>query len=540
MKKSNKVTLICTESFCSQGPRILSSCLKKAGFSSNLIFLSNFESRLSEHTLNQVDELCRGSLFVGVSCMCISEALAVQVMRYLKDRKYIVVLGGIHATLNPEKMSEFADYLCIGEGEEAIVELALNLYANKMGSKILNILKTGDDTRKVPNLRPLIPNLDSLPYPDYDLSSQFVLIRGRIKKARPEMFSLGEHNIASRVLAGFSDFVLCQTVRGCPYDCVFCCNHDLKRLYSGKGSYIRKRSPENAILQVYMFKKKVVVPEIVWFIDDDFFLRSKDELISMMNFYKRKIGIPFMCYLTPMTFDKKKFEVLLDGGMYMVEIGLQTGSREFSARIYNRKCSPNRIFKMSSILSRYSSRMFPPIYQVMYMNPLEHASDTLRTIELIQRLTPPFYLMPLGINFFPGNAMYKIARKKIGGQYNLNDFYKLSYRDYYGHIKLMKERRSLHMLVHLMGGINKKHMCGKLPRFLVKRLASLAAKEKDGPLFALLNIYSFLYPSNIIWRVNRKYQGLYLELLLSCLRMRCKLRKLRRRIILNTSRRIFH
>ena len=133
-----------------------------------------------------------------------------------QDLGLLTAIGGIHATLAPEETiaEPCFDILCRGEGEGAIVELADALSRGADFSGIENLwVKRGGDVIRNP-VRPLVEDLDSLPFADREGFSF-----ERILEAQEGKCSL---------LIG----------RGCPYGCTYCANEGLRALYQGKGRYV--------------------------------------------------------------------------------------------------------------------------------------------------------------------------------------------------------------------------------------------------------------------------------------------------------------
>lgn len=111
-----------------------------------------------------------------------------------KKFKVFSIFGGPHPTFYPETIyKNGVDAVCLGEGEGAILELVENLAKKKSINKIRNLwIKDGNQIIKNP-IRPLVENLDILPFPDreiiYNSSPEF-------KKYKSKFFFSG---------------------RGCPY-----------------------------------------------------------------------------------------------------------------------------------------------------------------------------------------------------------------------------------------------------------------------------------------------------------------------------------
>lgn len=517
--RKNKIILISTESPALNGLRIISSLLKKNSFSVRLITLSTFSDTLSKSILRQVLALSKDSLLVGVSCMANTSKKILQLIQYLK--KYLpntlIVWGGIHATLNPEDCIRYADIVCIGEGEQAILELACAIRENRNITEIENLwIKKGCSVYKN-KVRSLINNLNSLPFPDYNFEDQYILINNKIKKNEEEHMAYGSHNASNLLLIVAESFITCHTVRGCLYNCDFCCNHDLKMLYEDENEFIRKKDIHNIIYELVGLKKKFKSLKFVWFTDDDFFIRSYEELSRFSKLYKEKINLPFMCYVNPLTFNEDKLKVLLDAGLYILEMGIQSGSPDFSKKMYNRKCETSLILNIAQILKKYETKMFPIVYQMMYMNPFEKEEDVLKSIELLRTLPKPFFLKPFCAVFFPGSFMYKKAVKFLRPDIKINEIYTHNYMDYFSHAKLkQKNNLYLNLIIRYMEGLNTKSRAGKLPKplfrlLMYKKVRGLCKKSH------FLNSIMLYFPTkeNILWMLPSKYKDKYLNMMVT-------------------------
>ena len=122
-----KVTLISPYlDIKSFGLRTLSACLKKEGHDVQLIFLPRpFTERYEDKTLNEVVKISSGAALIGISLMTNFFDNAVQISQILRKSLDIPILwGGIHPTIRPQECLNYADLVCIGEGEEAVTELA--------------------------------------------------------------------------------------------------------------------------------------------------------------------------------------------------------------------------------------------------------------------------------------------------------------------------------------------------------------------------------------------------------------------------------
>jgi len=147
-----------------------------------------------------------------------------------KNSNAKIIWGGVHPTIDPEQCIEEADIVCVGEGEGAIIDLVKRMRDGKDYSDIQNLwVKNNTGITKNPG-RPLIQDLDALPFPSYCNDSYIFINDDKIDKV--------DRAIEDRLL-------WIQGSRGCPFVCSFCVNSVTQPLFKDKGKYRRVRSPEN-------------------------------------------------------------------------------------------------------------------------------------------------------------------------------------------------------------------------------------------------------------------------------------------------------
>ncbi len=150
---------------------LISAILKKAGHETLLFKPEVF----SETTfLTKVDEF--NPNLVGFSVTTHQYKYARDYATALKRYKNIpTVFGGFHPTLAPESVivDPATDIVCRGEGEFAMLELIEAIEKQKDYRKIPNLWVKKQNGEIIKNqLRPLIENLDSLPFPDREFINQ--------------------------------------------------------------------------------------------------------------------------------------------------------------------------------------------------------------------------------------------------------------------------------------------------------------------------------------------------------------------------------
>jgi radical SAM superfamily enzyme YgiQ (UPF0313 family) len=80
-------------------------------------------------------------------------------------------MGGVHPSTLPDKIMEdgLFDYLCIGEGDYAFVDLLNAIEQDGDTTTIANIHAKIDGKLFKNDTRPLVEDLDTLPIPDKSL-----------------------------------------------------------------------------------------------------------------------------------------------------------------------------------------------------------------------------------------------------------------------------------------------------------------------------------------------------------------------------------
>jgi len=208
-----------------------------------------------------------------------------------------IVFGGIHPTSVPERVIEesFVDYICIGEGDIALIELAEAIRDKKPTTHILNVWSKVNGSVIKNKIRPLISNLDTLPFPDKDIYYQTYPV--------------------------FRDGYLASTSRGCPFECSYCCNNVYHSLYKDSGKVIRRRSIDNVIEELELVKNKYK-PAFIHFVDDVFNFDT-DWLSAFLTKYEKKVRLPFSCYVYPDLIDDAVAKRLKETGCFKIQMGLQ-------------------------------------------------------------------------------------------------------------------------------------------------------------------------------------------------------------------------
>lgn len=157
---------------------------------------------------------------------------AYALMREMKARhpSLLVVAGGAHVSAVPEEVLRHghADLCVVGEGEATFLEIIRNVdQIRRQRSGIRGIAYLDDGVFHRTGARPLIENLDEIPFPARDLIDPGDFVGLSHRRARPN-----------------TEMII---TRGCPYRCVFCANPVFR---VENGPLYRERSPESIALEI--------------------------------------------------------------------------------------------------------------------------------------------------------------------------------------------------------------------------------------------------------------------------------------------------
>ncbi len=304
---------------------------------------------------------------IAVSAMTGEHNYYLSLLAHLKKHlDFFSLMGGPHATFSPEVvMNGCLDAACVGEGEDAMLDL-------------VEALERGSSPRSIPNLafreggalhvnppRPLVDDLDRIPFPDRDL----IYSRDRLLKR-------------DRIKTFF-------TIRGCPYHCAYCFNERFNEMYRGKGRVVRTRSVDNFIAEVNEVRRRYPT-ELLSIYDDNFLLHDVPWLEELAEKLPSRVGLPFIVNFIPTLVTEEKIRLLKKAGVSYIEMALETADDEINRDILKRAPLRKDIEEAARILHKFKIR-----FQVdcLIGLPVEDPiGNALRTMDFEISLRPTFAL----------------------------------------------------------------------------------------------------------------------------------------------------
>ena len=242
----------------------------------------------------------------------------INFMELIKNKKIKCLVGGVFPSSAPERVIklDFVDYVCRGEGEGALVDLANALEEGKDTSKIANlwVKKNGKIIAKNPIRSAL--DVNTLPVQDLSIFEDITLHRpmmGKIYRMAPV-----------------------ETQRGCPYACRFCNSPEKNEFYEAQeaGRFFRKRTMKH----LYTELKEIVSSygiEYVFFITDTFLAMSEKEFDEFCEMYS-EFNLPFFMNTRPETVTARRAKKLKEVNCHRVNVGVEHGNYKFRVEVVGR------------------------------------------------------------------------------------------------------------------------------------------------------------------------------------------------------------
>ncbi len=360
----------------------MSACLKKAGFDVSLLLISD-ESIPADQFLESVVQANADML--AYSSITTQYPAIKRFSEMTKRLNIFTVYGGIHPTICPDAVNtDGIDAICRGEGDEAFVEFAAAFRDGKDITSVRNFwVKKNGRVHENP-LRPLLADLDELPFPDFDLFhyeklDEYVYLK--------------------------SAFVMCS--RGCPFNCSYCCNHQLRQLYPNRKDYLRYRSVESVISEIEFLLSKYPGIEKVRF-GGDTLAHDKEWFRELMEQYKKRINLPFSTNDRVNNITEETVALYKDAGCFYIDLGIENGNDYIRNELFNRHITKEEMIGAFQLLRKGGIKT--GAFNIIG-SPEETISTILETIKLNAVCKPTSciksYLFP-----FPASKMRSICDER--------------------------------------------------------------------------------------------------------------------------------
>jgi len=275
---------------------------------------------------------------IAVSCTETTFLRGMKIIDETRDLGIKNLFGGVFPTFAPDLVMTYSnvDMICVGEGENAMIDLANTISNKDTPSNLTNlwIRQKDGSIQKNSISRPV--SIDEIPaITDIELFGEERFYRpmgGKIRRLLPV-----------------------ETHRGCPFTCSFCNSPGQNRLYGDgdfvKGlSFFRKKDMNLVKTEIENHIKKYNV-EYIYFWADTFLAWDQNEFDQFIEMYS-KIKLPFWCQTRIETIDQGKFEQLKEVGLDRVTFGLEHGNAKFRAEVVKREYTNDSAIRKIKIVEK--------------------------------------------------------------------------------------------------------------------------------------------------------------------------------------------
>ena len=396
-----------------------------------------------------------------------ARSIAREIRRYLKAP---IVCGGIHATLVPETViaDENIDFVIEGEGFEALPQL-IDVLGSEAGrlEAVSNLWfkKNGAVYRN--RIAPPLADLDALPFPDKTLFEKDVNF--------------------------IDDYVIISSL-GCVFNCSYCCESTLNRLY--RHHYYRRRSVASVMAELTAMKARYGFKAVMF--NDALFFTDKAWLKQLMSEYVKTINVPFRCFGKVSHLDDDICRLLKEGGCYCIEFGMQTWNETLKKKVLNRNETNARALEAFKRCDRFGLR-----YDIdhIFGLPGETIQDHVDGLYYYSQLKKLNRIKCHNLTYFPNTDIAALAEENglltaedVGRlkQGDISDFF---HGDAIRDADLKKAKTAFSKCYKLLPVI---------PRFIVRRLI----RTGDGRFFAVIPGPMIIFGQLLVALKGRDYRYL--------------------------------
>jgi radical SAM superfamily enzyme YgiQ (UPF0313 family) len=315
---------------------------------------------------------------IGITATTALIVNALQIARITKVKypRAHIVLGGVHPTVLPDEVlrEPAVDIVVRGEGENTMRDLA----AGKPIDQVQGISYRGRYAIRHAPDRPLIRDLDALPFPAYHLLP--------MNKYHPAPGASKRHPTISML-----------ATRGCPGRCTFC--------YRIFGPRLRVRSGLKIAEEVKYLHENFGIREICFY--DDTFTVAKRQVYAFCRAIEAMgIDLAWVCFSRVDTVDEALLRCMKKAGCHQILYGVESASPEILRNI-GKRTDLERIEKNIQLTKKVGIDVR---ISLMLGNPGETEQTMRETLQYAIRLDPDVAMFNITTPF-PGTDMFHWAEQ---------------------------------------------------------------------------------------------------------------------------------
>jgi anaerobic magnesium-protoporphyrin IX monomethyl ester cyclase len=336
---------------------------------------------------------------IGISFTTQAATGAYRFINDIKDKRDIktapmIICGGPHPTAMPEDVltRSNCDVVVIGEGELTFHEIhKMFIHGSYDVANVMGIAYSSGNEIKINPKRPLIRDLDTLPFPARDLIDLSVYSGLYYKKEKIETYMTSS--------------------RGCPYNCIYCSNP----VWKNNKPWYRLRSPKNVVNEIEYIVNELGIREIYDQTDEfNGNMRWAKEVCD--EIIKRGIKVSLKAQLRSDHVDRELAGKMKAAGFWLSLFGVESGNDKTLKGI-NKKVTTQNNTEALTILKEAGIKTFALLMAFNVWEEdgklcFENKDDTNNTLAYARKLIKERKLDLMSWSLttpYPGSQLYNIA-----------------------------------------------------------------------------------------------------------------------------------
>ncbi len=286
-----------------------------------------------------------------------------------------IVWGGAHPTVQAKTslMNKEVDYVVMKEGEQTFLELVKDFDDKDFGGVLGIGFKDENGEIRINEPRPLIENLDELPFP-------------------------ARHLVIDKEKYPADAFGGIFSSRGCPFSCIYCSS------YTVWGKKVRYRSVDNVIQEMKQVKKQFGTKHF-FFVDDTFSLKKERAMEICDKMLEEDLNVEWHCQTRVDCITEELVMKMKKAGCNCILIGVETGDPESMKKI-KKAISLEKVREASKIFKK-CGMPFNTYFMIGF--PWETIDQINNTLSFMKEIDPTDASYAV-VTPQPGTELYDIVR----------------------------------------------------------------------------------------------------------------------------------
>ncbi|MFC2167001.1 B12-binding domain-containing radical SAM protein [Acidobacteriota bacterium] len=341
---------------------------------------------------------------VGLRGMNIYKGIFHQISTSVKkyNKNIRVFGGGPYATMdvNNAAKDENVDYFVMGEGEITFSRIIGKILKGQSFLDTKGMAYKNQKKLIINDPREFIEDLDSLPFPDYNLISvdkySHFISYGYNRRRQAIMFSS----------------------RGCPYHCIYC--------HSVFGKKYRARSAQNVFDEIEHLYNHNNIRDF-YFVDDNPNLKYQRamDLFDLIINSGMKLNIYFANGIRGDIIDRAFIDKMVEAGVIWVDFAIETASRRLQ-----------KFIKKNVDLDKIVENIHYTCEKNIMVNlcamvgfPSETKEEAMQTVNFLKQFKRIIIPMFFSVKYYPNTELYGLALKDGIKSEDIEDAYAETYHD---------------------------------------------------------------------------------------------------------------